>query len=93
MIIATYHALAGFSLGCGLTPEVDTPFGHTYGGIGRNLSNPALCLLVDQLTDSEGSVSGSGFVSPSDSYSTPPSGYLNEIPTLATKRVEHFLQS
>lgn len=30
VILAHFHALSGFALGCGLNPEVDTPNGHTW---------------------------------------------------------------
>ena len=50
VIMAHYHALAGFALGCGVNPEIDTPLGHT--GMGKDgevqlakipfCSNPAL---------------------------------------------------
>lgn len=29
VIMAFYHSLAGFALGCGLNPEIDTQLGHT----------------------------------------------------------------
>lgn len=50
VIMAHYHALAGFALGCGVNPEIDTLLGHT--GMGKDgevqlvkipfCSNPAL---------------------------------------------------
>ena len=50
VIMAHCHALAGFALGCGVNPEIDTPLGHT--GMGKDgevqlakipfCSNPAL---------------------------------------------------
>ena len=30
VILAHWHAMAGFSFGCGINPELDMPEGHTY---------------------------------------------------------------
>lgn len=40
-ILANYHALAGFCLGCGINPEIDTSIGHTPSA-GRNGDTPHL---------------------------------------------------
>lgn len=90
VIMAHYHALAGFSLGCGVNPEMDTPLGHT--GMGRDgevqqaklpfCSNPAL---------------GMGMSTPaqSDSESEPLSP-VTRSPTQAgvsESLVRHFIES
>ena len=90
IIMAHYHSLAGFALGCGLTPEVDTGCGHIMTAVdsdmAKTLSNPALCLVTDPIeaTLSEGSVSGGDSLV--STPMTPP------LPNVATKKVEHFIQ-
>jgi sestrin len=90
VILAHYHSLAGFALGCGLTPEIDTPCGHVWAGSEEGapniLSNPALCLAPESIETSvsEGSTPGGGsFIS---TPLTPP------LPNVASKKVEHFIQ-
>ena len=56
VIMAFFHALAGFSLGCGLNPEIDTALGHVTGDslVTPTSSNPALgCIGVSPTSDSE----------------------------------------
>ena len=89
VIMAHYHALAGFALGCGVNPEIDTPLGHM--GLRKDgdvplaqvplCSNPALGLW---------STPGQ-----SDSESEPLSP-VTRSPTqagLSTSLVQHFIES
>ena len=90
--MAHYHSLAGFALGCGITPEVDTPCGHTFNQdtpIATTFSNPSLCLTNDvtmETSQSEGSVvsGGGSCVSPMD---------VSPFHSITSKRVEHYMQS
>ena len=89
VILAHYHSIAGFCLGCGVNPEIDTSMGHTYPGKRGDsatthcfYSNPAL---------------GIGKRTPSDSESeTSPTGQSPISPTnpnLARTIVEHYIDS
>ena len=87
-----YHSLAGFALGCGITPEVDTPCGHTFNQdtpVAMTHSNPSLCLTNDLVigsTHSEGSV-----VSGSETCVSPIEMPLyNQVTNTI---VEHYMQS
>ena len=92
-IMAHYHSLAGFCLGCGVNPEIDTPIGHAdsskkgdssfvYGAF----TNPAL---------------GIGRRTPSDSESetlspTARSPTLDGSPTqrnMTKSLVQHYIES
>ena len=87
-IMAHYHALACFCLGCGINPEIDTPVGHTYkdsdlASSASSYSNPAL---------------GVGKLAPSDSESETisPIGQSPISPTqndMARRIVEHYIDS
>lgn len=72
MVIMThYHALAGFALGCGVNPEIDTPQGHCYEDISQMpvscyQGNPALGVIGTQ-SDSEITDSDVVFSPPSSS--------------------------
>lgn len=87
-----YHSLAGFALGCGLTPEIDTPCGHAFNQdtpVATTFANPSLCLTNDvaiETTRSEGSVvsNGGSCVSPME---------MPLYHQIANMRVEHFMQS
>ena len=87
-----YHSLAGFALGCGITPEVDTPCGHTFNQdvpVAMTYSNPSLCLtndLVIDSTHSEGSV-----VSASESCVSPIE--TPQYNPVTSTIVEYFMQS
>ena len=92
VIMAHYHSLAGFALGCGITPEADTPCGHTFNQetpIATTFSNPSLCLTNDlsiETPRSDGSV-----VSASGSCVSP-----TELPPCSQTSlaiVEHYMQS
>lgn len=68
VIMTHYHALAGFALGCGVNPEIDTPQGHCYEDpslISSNCyqGNPALGLIG---TTSDSEVTDSDIFSPTN---------------------------
>ena len=88
-ITAYYHAMAGFCLGCGVNPELDTPLGHTYPSRGNDThaqqgyySNPALGF-------------GGGAGTPSDSESEPvsPVGRSPTHPAMGQSLVRHYIES
>ena len=82
--MAFFHALAGFCLGCGLNPEIDTELGHTLSDRSdtpiTQYTNPALG-MAGTGSDSEPS---SGAISPACS---PPSEQVS------TYLVEHYIES
>ena len=90
VIMAHYHALAGFALGCGVNPEIDTPLGHT--GMGKDgevqlikipfCSNPALGV-------------GSSTPAQSDSESEPlsPVARSPTHPAVSESLVQHYIES
>ena len=45
VILAHFHALSGFALGCGLNPEVDTSMGHTWDQPSVVSTVQCVCLL------------------------------------------------
>ena len=101
-IMAHYHSLAGFCLGCGVNPEIDTPMGHAHS---PSSSSPSSCgedvpLLMNTLNMNP--ALGIGRRTPSDSESetlSPAAAHsptaLDGSPTNRTtkSRVEHFIQS
>jgi sestrin len=90
VIMAHYHALAGFALGCGVNPEIDTPLGHT--GMGKDgelqlvkipfCSNPALGV-------------GDSTPAQSDSESEPlsPVPRSPTHPGVSESLVQHYIES
>ena len=84
VIMAFFHALAGFCLGCGLNPEIDTELGHTISDQSdtpmTQYTNPALG-MAGTGSDSEPS---SGAISPACS---PPSEQVSKY------LVEHYIES
>lgn len=92
VVMSHYHSLAGFALGCGITPEVDTPCGHTFNQdvpVAMTYSNPSLCLTNDLVIDStrsEGSV-----VSASESCVSPIE--TPQYNPVTNTIVEYFMQS
>lgn len=92
VIMSHYHSLASFALGCGLTPEVDTPCGHTFNQdtpIATTFANPSLCLTNEvaiETSHSEGSVvsNGGSCVSPME---------MPQYHQITNMRVEHYMQS
>ena len=82
--MAFFHALAGFCLGCGLNPEIDTELGHTISDQSdtpmTQYTNPALG-MAGTGSDSEPS---SGAISPACS---PPSEQVSKY------LVEHYIES
>jgi len=103
-IMAHYHSLAGFCLGCGVNPEIDTLVGHTYSS--SSSSCTSTCRRGEELP-SINSVNmnpalGIGRRTPSDSESetlSPAAAHsptaLDGSPTHRTtkSRVQHFIQS
>lgn len=95
-IMAHYHSLAGFCLGCGVNPEIDTPIGHTYNGKkGENSSTTTQSMYTNPAL-------GIGRRTPSDSESETLSPTAHSPPALdgsPTQRnmtksiVQHFIQS
>ena len=87
-IMAHVHALAGFALGCGINPEIDTDFGHTDGlkngpmDITDYCTNPALGRGGRQTSDSD--VTDSGPISPMARSPTHPS--------VLQSRIHHFIE-
>lgn len=87
-IMAHIHAVAGFALGCGINPEIDTTLGHTEGLNSPPMdisqcTNPALGIGGRITSDSD--VTDSGTISPVARSPTHP-GVLQS-------RVHHFIQS
>lgn len=87
-IMAHIHAVAGFALGCGINPEIDTELGHTENL--KNIpveishcSNPALGIGGRITSDSD--VTDSGNISPVSRSPT--------HPRVLQSRVHHFIQS
>lgn len=92
-ILAHYHSLAGFCLGCGVNPEIDTPMGHTYtskkGDSGSNngfYSNPALGIGARTPSDSE-----SETLSPTSQ--SPIMDCSPMHPSMTRTIVQHFIDS
>ena len=90
-IMAHYHALAGFCLGCGVNPEVDTPIGHTSSSKNNDVhaqnsyySNPALG-IGGTPSDSE-----SETVSP---VGRSPVARSPTHPGMAQSLVQHYIES
>ena len=86
VIMAFFHALSGFTLGCGLNPEIDTVLGHTTAADAATptCSNPALgYVAVSPSSDSE--------LTDSDALVTPPP---NSPPSKAMSNtlMEHFIE-
>ena len=86
-IMAHVHALAGFALGCGINPEIDTDFGHTDGLKNGPMdiihcTNPALGWGGRITSDSD--VTDSGPISPVARSPTHPS--------VLQSRVHHFIE-
>ena len=82
--MACYHSLAGFCLGCGLNPEIDTELGHVYQSDVKvpHCTNPALGYGGTPGSDSEPS---SEPLSPA--ASSPPSGDISKY------LLEHYIES
>ena len=93
-IMAHFHSLAGFCLGCGVNPDIDTPLGHTFtdknnGDVGHfhgYYSNPALGIGAGTPSDSE-----SETVSPPPGRS--PLARSPTHPDMAQSLVKHFIES
>ena len=90
--MAHFHALAGFALGCGINPEINSPFGHTLSDTTDNsppkqsyYSNPALGIL--------------GTPTPSDSDLTDLTDFTDSAPISPTDRqmsetrVQHYIET
>ena len=88
--MAHIHSLAGFALGCGINPEIDTPLGHK-GGLNGEIdfldapycTNPAL------------GIGGAHFPSDSDMTDSGPISPVPRSPTnpgVLTSRVHHFIE-
>ena len=91
-IMAHYHSLAGFCLGCGINPEIDTPLGHTTSSRSNEVhslqgyyTNPALGIGAATPSDSE-----SETVSP---VLRSPTGRSPTHPGMAKSLVQHFIES
>lgn len=85
VIMSCFHCLAGFCLGCGLNPELDTELGHVISDQSEinvpQCTNPALGMGGTPQSDSEG---GSEVSSPA---SSPPN------PDVSKYLVQHFIES
>ena len=83
--MSCFHCLAGFCLGCGLNPELDTELGHVISDQSEinvpQCTNPALGMGGTPRSDSEG---GSEVSSPACS---PPN------PSVSKYLVQHFIES
>ena len=94
VIMAHFHALAGFALGCGLNPEIDSSLGHAFPHSTRGESpnansfingNPALGLGTTP-TDSE--YTDSEPISPQDRpLISPP------LRSVSNSMIEHYIES
>ena len=91
-IMAHFHSLAGFALGCGVNPEIDTKFGHTWDKDGDTIplhqliySNPALGI---------GNTPGQSDSDMTDSEPISPVTRSPVHPTLMTQSIiQHYIDS
>ena len=83
VIMAFFHALSGFSLGCGINPELDTPLGFSLSSKPDipTCTNPALGIGAVPSSDSEHT----------DSEQSPTNSPPN--PSLSQYLVQHYIES
>ena len=83
VIMAFFHALSGFSLGCGINPELDTPLGFSLNSKPDipTCTNPALGIGAAPSSDSEHT----------DSEQSPTNSPPN--PSLSQYLVQHYIES
>ena len=93
--MAHFHALAGFALGCGINPEIDTPIGHTMNAnVDDSLpnqpyhSNPALGFTVGTPTPSD-----SDYTDVTDSEPISPGSRSPAQRQMSETLVQHFIDS
>ena len=86
VIMAFFHALAGFTLGCGLNPEIDTALGHLTGDslVTPTSSNPALGYIGVSPSCSDSELTDSDLNSPAIS---PPSRAVTDT------ILQHYIES
>eukprot|EP00731_Ephydatia_muelleri_P031963 Em0023g470a len=92
VIFAHFHVLAGFALGCGVNPELDTPMGYVMAPTERDTTpfsfegNPALG-LGGTPSDSVDSEPVSPMDKPMFRHDSPPP------PGVATSRIQHYFET
>ena len=91
VIFAHFHVLAGFALGCGINPELDTPMGFAMRNSDKEISfegNPALGIggTPSDSVDSEP-------VSPMDKSMSSFRRDSPPHPEVATLRIQHYFES